>query len=859
MRSVARLYKNFQPNHYELTITPDVDSLTFSGHVTIRGKKVGRPSQRLTFHQHELKIKSAKVIRRDKKGIHEHAVVRINKQDTLQEVRLHTGELLYPGDYEVELSFDGVITTHATGLYTSTFTLDGQEHTILVTQLESHYAREIFPSIDEPEAKATFRLTLIAPSDKVVLSNTPVAKQEPVAGQQHLLATTFEATPRMSTYLLAFVVGELNSKTTHTKRGTSVSIWATIAQPTDSLDYALDVARRTIEFFEDYFDVHYPLSKADYVAIPDMGGSTAAMENWGLITYRESTLLAYPGELSQATREYIAIVIAHETAHQWFGNLVTMKWWDNLWLNESFANMMEYRAVDALFPEWHIWSQFVAHEGILALRRDATAGVQAVEVAVHHPTEINAIFDPYIVYAKGGRLLYMLMQYVGEPVFRKGLTAYFKRHAFGNTTGDDLWQALGDVTGLDLVQFMHGWLKRSGFPVVSVSQQGKHVAFSQVHFMENGAADDGQIWPVPLFGSNKQLPQLLARSDSKTTLSSDKFIRINQDFAGHYIVHYTKPEHRAWLESLVHSQELSTPDRLMLLNSASMLTKAGYEPFADVLRLLNAYEGETDEAVWGTMSLIIGECRRFVNWDESLEAPIKVMVRRLIDHEYHRLGWTEKDNESSEDRKLRATIIGLGAYAEQPEVVAHCLNIFDAYLENPATLLTELRSVIFSVAVREKHGNAVEHLLALHDTTSNSELREDIAAGLSATRDTKLAKELLARLLDPKLVRPQDAIHWLVFILRNRHTKQIAWEWLTSHWDWVKYAFGNENAYDDFPRFMASVCDTPEWQRRYKQYFTAKLHEPALQRNIEIGMNEIATRVAWLERDLISVQKFFKG
>jgi hypothetical protein len=279
---------------------------------------------------------------------------------------------------------------------------------------------KLSPASMNRKPRRPFDLTLTTEKGVTVLGNTPVKEQQEDGGE---LVTRFETSPRMSTYLLAFVIGNMHAKTTKTNRGTDVSIWATVAQPAESLDFALDVAKRSSNSSKDYFGVPYPLPKADHIALPDF--SSGAMENWGLITYRERVLLAYPGETSQSTREQIATVVAHETSHQWFGNLVTMKWWDDLWLNESFANMMEYEAVDAMFPIGISGILSSPLKGLSALRRDATPGVQPVKVAVNHPEEISTLFDPSIVYAKGGRLLNMLKNYIGEEAFRSGLSEYF--------------------------------------------------------------------------------------------------------------------------------------------------------------------------------------------------------------------------------------------------------------------------------------------------------------------------------------------------------------------------------------------------------------------------------------------------
>ena len=861
-KSVTRLYGQFQPAHYELTLTLDKKKMAFTGTVVIHGKKVGRPSQRITLHGKDLKITSATAVKHDKKGDQAVEISRINLQSSYDEIRLHAAGMLYPGDYTVTLEFAGDITRGMTGIYPCFFEHDGQEKSLLMTQFESHYARLAFPCIDEPEAKAVYSLTLITEPGVTVLANTPMVKQATVASdgpkssKTQKLVTTFEPTPKMSSYLLAFVVGELQSKSTKTKRGTEVNVWATAAQPTNSLDFPLDIAKQSIEYFEDYFDVPYPLPKADHVACPDF--SAGAMENWGLITYRERALLVYPGETAQSIQEYIASVIAHETSHQWFGNLVTMKWWDDLWLNESFANMMEYQAVDAMHPEWHMWDSFVAQEGLGALRRDATPGVQAVKTTVHHPDEINTLFDPSIVYAKGGRLLYMLKNYIGDDAFRKGLSSYFKKHAYGNTTGDDLWAALSEASGQDIGAFMNPWLAQSGFPVLSVVQDGTEVTLTQEHFLDNPAkADPNRRWPVPLFASEPNLPNSLEGKDTNLQLPDSKCLLLNTDARGHYIVRYTSEAQKKYIASRIAAQDVSEADRLMLLNGGSMLARAGYEPYSDILSLLKAYKDEASEPVWDMLGLILAESRRFIDLDESLEPKIKTLIRQLIGKQSKRLGWEEKPGEPTADQKLRATILGLGSYAEEPAVVSRALELFEAYKTKPNAVPPELRGIVFAVPVKQQIPGAFDYLLKLHDKTQNSDLKSDICGALTATRTTKEAEVLLDRLKNAKLVKPQDADRWLVYLIRNRYVKQTAWDWMVENWKWLEETYKHDKSYDMLPRYAASACNTDEWATRYAEFFTPKADQIVLKRNIEMGLEEIAARVTWLARDLAGVQTFF--
>ncbi|MCA9340722.1 MAG: aminopeptidase, partial [Candidatus Saccharibacteria bacterium] len=389
------------------------------------------------------------------------------------------------------------------GIYPCYFEHDGVKKELIATQFESHYAREAFPCIDEPGAKARFNIQLTTKPDQTVLSNMPIDEQSVVEDK---LVTRFKTTPRMSTYLVAFVVGELHRKTSRTTSGVEVNVWATPAQTAESLDFALDTAVKVIEFYDDYFGTAYPLPKSDHVALPDF--TVGAMENWGLITYREIALLADPKIVSVSGRHYIATVIAHELAHQWFGNLVTMAWWNDLWLNESFATLMEYIAVDAIHPEWNIWLDFISNESIAALRRDSIQGVQSVQVDVNHPDEISTLFDGAIVYAKGARLLRMIQYYIGDESFRAGLKHYFGEHAYKNTVGNDLWVQLSDASGKDIAAIMNAWISQSGYPVVSVTRDGDSVTISQQQFFVGPHEPSEKLWPIPLNASIDSAPNL---------------------------------------------------------------------------------------------------------------------------------------------------------------------------------------------------------------------------------------------------------------------------------------------------------------------------------------------------------------
>ncbi|HSX00134.1 MAG TPA: M1 family metallopeptidase [Patescibacteria group bacterium] len=852
-KNVRRLHTNFRPSNYKLTLNTDREKQSIAGTVHISGLKLGRPSQRITLHQKGLKISEASLIKHDKKGDSSIPIARINLQNSYDEVRLHCDELLHAGQYTITIRFEAPIQDSMHGAYICNYEVEGKKQQMVATQFESHYAREVFPCVDEPAAKATFDLTMITPVGEASLSNMPAASQKE---ENNTLVTVFETSPKMSTYLLAFAFGDLQCKEAKTKHGVDVRVWATKAHKSEALDFGLDVATRVIEFFNDYYGVQYPLVKCDHIALPDF--SVGAMENWGMITYRETCLLADPSSATQADRERVAMVVAHELSHQWFGDLVTMKWWDDLWLNESFANVMEYEAIDAIFPDWQVWNTFVGSEGLAAIRRDSIAGVQAIKMPVHHPDEISTLFDPSIVYAKGGRLLNMLKNYLGEDAFRKGLKAYFEAHAYGNTTGDDLWRALSTASGKDVAALMNPWLDMSGFPVITAVQQDKKLRLEQTHFLLDASkADAERLWPVPLLSDSEAVPAILKTKAEHITLGTSDYVQLNKGAIGHYIVRYAEAAHANAIAEQAAKKTLSPAERLMLLSDSAMLARGGTDSFAATLRLLEHYVAEDSEPVWDIMALVIGDCRRFIDDDPTLEAPIKALLRTLIETQYERLGWEEISGESSDDIKLRATIIGLGVYAEHPAITKRALALFPAYLKDNSVVSSELRAIVFGAAVREAVPGAFDYLVDIHAKTQDIILREDAMSALTITRRPDEAKILLARITDPKKVKAQDADVWLVYLLRNRFTREAAWQWFQNNWGWIEKTFKDDQTYDHFPRYAASAFNTRELLREYKEFFEPKADQTALTRNIAMGIEEIENRVTWLERDLAAVQAYF--
>lgn len=849
---MRRLYEQFQLENYQLELKLDRDAMTFNGRVVVRGRKIGAPSQRLTFHQKELKITGATIVKHDKKGDKELAVKRINNQDSQDEVRLHAGEMIYPGNYTVTMEFKGRITEPMNGIYPCYFKHGNKDKKLIATQFESHHAREAFPCIDEPAAKATFDLTLDTPAGETVLANTPVKIRKD-------RRTTFETTPKMSVYLLAFVTGEMEYKEAKTKSGVTVRSYAT-PDNADLTGYSVDVAVRCLEFFEDYFGVPYPLAKLDMVALPDF--SSGAMENWGLVTYRESIMLIDGRSSGIESKQQCALVIAHELSHQWFGNLVTMKWWDDLWLNESFANMMEYLAVDNLYPEWNIWEMFVSRETAIAKRRDSLTDVQPIKCEVRHPDEISTLFDPAIVYAKGGSILRMLMSYIGEPAFRRGLKIYFDKHAYSNTGADDLWEALSSASGQDINGFMDGWLRRPGYPLVDVDWQpgDKTLRLSQQRFLSNpDTADaDSKTWQVPLASTQKLGAPLLIKKKSQTSVetSGSKPLLLNHDGQSYLLPNYLNDEHRRHIIDGLKHGHVDTIDRLLLLDNAIMLQRGGQAATVDLLELLEGYQNETSESVWGAMAAAIGEVRRLVEKDEASEEKLDSLTQDLVMSKAKELGWDDKPADSAQTLRLRSLVQSMAAGSKDKITIDEGLRRFRKFTK-PSDLPASTRSVVYYTGVR--YGTAVDFkkLLSLHETIQNADEKDEIASALTTAKDPKRYETLIS-MLKTEAIRRQDIMHWFVWLLRNRWSRDTAWQWLVKEWPWVEEKFASDKSYGYFARYPGSIFSRPDELKEFKKFFEPKKSIVAMGRDIVLAEAEIASRIAWRERNEAGVKDWLK-
>lgn len=826
--------------------------MKLTGSVTVTGMKTGRPSNRLTFHQNGLTVGAATIILHGKKGDERVAVQRISHHRGFDEVRLHTEAPLYPGAYTVTMEYTGKITRNMEGVYPCFFKHDDQDKKLIATQFESHHAREAFPCIDEPEAKATFELTLISPIGEVALGNTPVKSQQQKDGKLH---TIFETTPKMSTYLVAFAYGDLRFKEAKTKDGVIVRTYAT-PDNIEHTAFALDVAVKTLEFFNDYFDIPYPLAKADLIALPDF--ASGAMENWGLITFREHALFVDPANTSLPSKQYVAMVVAHELAHQWFGNLVTMRWWTDLWLNEGFASWIEYLAVDKLFPDWDMWTQFIVDEQHVALKLDALEHTHPIEVPINHPDEIRSIFDA-ISYSKGSSVIHMLEQYLGHDTFRDGLRYYLKKHAYANTDTVDLWDALEAVSKKPVKKFMAAWTSQSGYPIVKAMVAGGMFSLEQTVFVINPLSSKRQestdVWPVPLRSSNSEHDIMTTKEFNGAIVGTKpEAFKLNEGQSGLYRVSYN-PEHLNRLAELVRAGSLSPLDRLGILSDTFEAAKAGYTETVSALRFMEAFGNEDNSAVWDVMTGNLSSIRTIMD-SEDLREAMKPYGQKLAAKQFARLGWEEKTKDSHFDRLLRPTILALNAVSDEPSVLAEIETRFKS-AKHSEDIAPDLRGILYSTVARRGNEATFDKLLNLHNTSPSPEERITLAAALTHFKQPELINRSLD-LIMTDTVRLQDVGYWVAYSFMNRFARHETWKWVVKNWSWLKQNLGSDLSFYRMPIYAARAYSDLAFLEEYKAFF-ASVMEPALDRSTKQGIEMIQWQSEWKKRELSALQAFFKA
>ncbi|QZN93003.1 M1 family metallopeptidase [Limosilactobacillus panis] len=836
MTDKKRLLSMFQPDHYDLYLNINREKKLITGTTTIAGH-ANQPV--IKINQKFLHINDVTVDRKP---------VPFTVKDDEEAVEI---TLPAAGDVKLSIDYTAPLTDTMMGIYPSYYKVNGEQKQIIGTQFETTAARQAFPCVDEPAAKATFSLAIKFDEHpgETIIANMP---ENHVKDDVHY----FDQTVKMSTYLVAFAFGELQSKMTETKSGVKVGVFATKAHQAKELDFALGIAKKAIEFYEDFYHTPYPLPHSWQLALPDF--SAGAMENWGLVTYREAYLLLNPDNTALDMKQLVATVITHELAHQWFGDLVTMKWWDDLWLNESFANMMEYVSVDAIHPEWKIWELFQTSEAPMALQRDATDGVQPVHVEVNNPAEIDSIFDPAIVYAKGSRMLVMVRSLLGDDALRAGLKNYFAAHKYNNAAGNDLWQALGDASGLNIGEIMKSWLDQPGYPVVSatVNDQGQLV-LSQKQFFIGDGKDKGRTWQIPLNSNYDVAPQIMA---DKTVVLGDyatlrkqagQPFRLNVGNNSHFIVKY---DDQLLKNILDHATDLDSISQRQLLQDLRLLAEGQQISYASLIPLLTRFAGSHSAIVNAELYHIANSLKMFVKPGSAEEAHLKKFFNQLSKDQVARLGWLPKAGESNDDQLVRPYVLNAALYAHNEDAIKAAHQIFLDNQDKLGALSADIRGLVLKSEVQNYGSRDLfDKLLAAYQQTADPSYKADLRMAIPTTTDPELIKLIIGHYEDAQVIKPQDLRAWYRGVLANNAGQKAAWDWLRNEWQWLNDTVGGDMEFASYITVSASIFHTPQRLAEFKEFFEPKINTPGLTREITMDIRIIESKVALVEKEAAAV------
>ncbi|ULQ49111.1 M1 family metallopeptidase [Liquorilactobacillus nagelii] len=835
MTEITRFYDTFQPEHYDVFLDINRQEKTITGKTTITGTA---EQSEIAVHQKNLKVMAVTVAAEQLEFTLDAAA------DALKIKLPHAGKV------EFSIAYTAPLTDTMMGIYPSYYEVNGEKKQLIGTQFETNFARQAFPCIDEPEAKATFSLAIKFDEQpgELVLSNMPETKVE--AGVHY-----FAPTVKMSTYLVAFAFGDLQSKITTTNSGVKVGVFATKAHQPHELDFALDIAKRAIEFYEDFYQTPYPLPHSWQLALPDF--SAGAMENWGLVTYREAYLLLDPANTALDTQKLVATVITHELAHQWFGDLVTMKWWDDLWLNESFANMMEYVAVDAIKPEWHVWEMFQESDVPAALQRDATDGVQSVHVQVNNPAEIDALFDGAIVYAKGARMLVMVRALIGDQALRAGLKQYFAAHQYSNATGADLWSALGSAAGIDVGAVMQSWLEQPGYPVVTAAIKAGELTLEQEQFFIGEGKQQGRSWQIPLHGNYSVVPTLM--TDRELVLgdyrqlrqTAGKPFRLNVGNNSHFIVKYDA----ALLQDiLANFESLDAIDQLQLLQDLRLLADSRQVSYAELVPLLPKFAASKSAVVNAILYQTAANLKKFVEPGTAEEKQLKHFFDQLSVKAVERLGWEAVEKESDDDKLTRPYVLNAALYAENAQAIAEAHRLFTAHQADLISLPAAIRPLVLANEV--KHFGSQElfdKLLSAYRQTPDASYKSDLCVALTGTPDAALIKQLIEKFEDAETIKPQDLRAWYYRTLANDDGQQAAWDWIRQEWSWLEEKVGGDMEFATYITVTSQVFRSADRLAEFRAFFEPKINTPGLTREIKMDIKVITSRVNLVEAESSAV------
>ncbi|CAL5873549.1 uncharacterized protein PFLUO_LOCUS7829 [Penicillium psychrofluorescens] len=850
---------NVKPLHYDLTLEPNFDKFNYEGTVVI-DLQVNEDTNFVSLNSNEIEIHSAVV---SSKGAVVDSKPEISYNGDVQVATIKFGNAIAAGsDAQLKLTFTGILNDNMAGFYRSSFKdKNGEKKYIASTQMEPTDARRAFPCFDEPALKAKFTITLIADKSMACLSNMDVASETEVQGGKK--AVKFSTSPLMSTYLVAFIVGHLNYIENNSFR-VPIRVYATPDQDIEHGRFSLDLAAKTLAFYEKAFDSEFPLPKMDMVAVPDF--SAGAMENWGLITYRIVDVLLDEKASSASRKERIAETVQHELAHQWFGNLVTMDFWDGLWLNEGFATWMSWYSCNVFYPEWKVWQSYVIDNLQGALSLDSLRSSHPIEVPVKRADEINQIFDA-ISYSKGSSVLRMISKYLGEDVFLQGVRNYIKKHAYGNTETGDLWAALADASGKPVRKVMEIWTKNVGFPVVSVTENpdASSIHLKQNRFLRTGDVrpeEDTTLYPVMLglrTRSGLDEDTMLTEREREFKVPDLDFFKLNADHSGLYRTSYT-PERLKQLGKAAKDGLLTVEDRAGMIADAGALATSGYQHTSGLLSLLQSLDTESEFVVWNEILTRIGSLRSaWLFESQETKDALTAFQRKLVSAKAHELGWEFSDKDGHILQQFKALMFGSAGSAEDPTVVQAAKDMFARFADGDLSAIhPNIRGSVFTIVL--KNGSAKEYDVVLdrfrHAATSDE--KTTALRCLGAAEDPALIKRTLD-LATGDEVKNQDIYMPLGGLRSHPAGIEARWTWLKENWDGIyKRLPPSLGMLGMVIQLSTSSFCTEAQLKDVQQFFDAK-DRKGYDRAVEQSYDAIRVKASWLQRDRDDVDQWLRG
>eukprot|EP01080_Neovahlkampfia_damariscottae_P006398 gene6398-10405_t len=853
MKNEHLLPKNFKPSHYTLYIHTDLEKLNFKGKVSI-DLNVLENSSKIILHSLNLKIKEETI-----------SVGEIKCEKLEYDLKNQTISLQFPETFQkgkqikLQLEFGADLNSNMSGFYKSSYKLNNETKWMATTQFEPTDARRAFPCFDEPAFKSTFDIILSVPNDKVAVSNMNETSVENDKEHENYKIVKFATSPIMSTYLVAYIIGEFDFIEEKTKEGTNIRVYTPVGKKEQGR-FALSVATKSLSYFNDFFGIPYPLPKMDLLGIPDF--AAGAMENWGCVTYRETRLLIDEKNSSQATKQATSRTISHEISHQWFGNLVTMEWWTYLWLNEGFARFIEHLAVDNIFPEWDIWTQFVSNVYSVALNLDSLKNTHAIEIPVKHPDEINEIFDS-ISYAKGGSSLRMLVDFIGLDSFKKGIQEYLTKYQYSNTVTEDLWESLSQVAKKPVKEVMDTFIKQEGYPVISVKETidddlNMTLEFHQQRFFLSGIEKENEtLWQIPVTiktKSGEKFDFIFKERETKFTIklkSKDDWVKLNDGQSGFYRVNYSK----SMLEKIskgILNLEIPARDRISLISDSFNLSRSGMIPITDYLTLLKSYKNENHYSIWEMISSSLGYLLNNLS-EKDYFLNFQKFVCDIFEPQMNQLTWDSKKSDSHLDTLTRSIVIGILSSSNHKSTIEEAKKRF----QEKEKLSPDLRSLVYDLVVKYGSEKEYQQMLNIYE---NSELHEEKRRALHSLCKTQYSKLLdkTFELIMSEKVRPQDFITPLASLSSESFSRKICWDFVKKNWEVINKKY--EGTGFLIPGVVNATCsrfNTFEMVDDITKFF--KDHPtPSAKRNILQCIERVTNNAGFLERENKNLESYFK-